>query len=393
MTMTNDKKLITEGKTMHLPSASVFVLLSLVAAIAPALPATAQGRIVEASGQISLKRPTWSNFRPVGVGTELRRGDLLLPSQGARVTVLCDNLRQWTVPAGIPSGLNNGCPDGRRVLLGLRAGRSELNSIAGNVDRRIPYIISPRRSWLLSNTPTLRWNPVAGAKSYTVEVRGPGLEWRTQVNTTSVAYPGTPALQPLDTYLLVVRADTGQSSQRERVSSAVADLFYSDDKATGLGFAVLPPEEAGIVRALVQQIEQRRLFPDARAIALADLFVERELYAEAIAQLEEQVGKGSKTATVYSVLGKLYSYTGVTLLAEERYLKGIELARSTQDLESRAISHEGLAQLYTTLRRLDAATSQLKQAQEAYQTLGDQQRVTAIQSSLTKLTSQRRPGQ
>ena len=67
-------------------------------------------RVIEVKGQVRVKSPSGSNYRPLATGGIVRQGDIVYPAEAARVTVLCEGSRIWKVPPGVPSGVNSGCP-------------------------------------------------------------------------------------------------------------------------------------------------------------------------------------------------------------------------------------------------------------------------------------------
>lgn len=352
------------------------------------LPAFAQNRIVESTGTVFLRRGGSPSFRPVPVGTQLYRGDILKPASGARVTVLCSNLRRWVVPAGIPSNLNSGCPNtSSSTQIGLRGG--PVLNVPGGDNPEIPYIITPRRTWLLSQSPILRWNAVPGAKTYMVKVIGPGVNWETQVAETEVVYPNNPPLKPEETYLVIVTADNGKSSLEESITwTQEAPLLplYQDSTRKGWGFSVRYPDEAlDSLEADIASVKGDSLPEDAKVLALADLYVKWDLNAEAIDLLEERIARGSTTIAIYRLLGDLYSRSGLNLLAEARYLKVAELADANDNPEALASAHAGLARVYTVMGRRQAADQQFKNAQTTYRSIGDREAVEELENSLIRL--------
>lgn len=71
------------------------------------------GKLIELEGSVRIKRPSQSQYTLVEKGTTLYYDDLLLTSSSARAVVLCSNSnKRWIVPAGVLSGVANGCPRG-----------------------------------------------------------------------------------------------------------------------------------------------------------------------------------------------------------------------------------------------------------------------------------------
>jgi hypothetical protein len=380
-----------------MPLPKTVIPLSILTLVTFAIaPAAAQNRIVQADGVVLLKRSNSSSYHRTSVGTQLYPQDILKPANGAKVVVRCNPTRRWLVPAGIPSTVNSGCPGGRAGQgepISLRGGG--LVNIPGGSDPAIPYIITPRRTWLLTSQPVIQWNAIPGANSYKVRVKGEGVDWQTQTIKNEIVYPGEPPLQPGATYLVIVEANTGQSSQQE-VAKPVEEgrtlPFYEDGRVAAWGFSVLPEEDAKEVNASIKRIttfEFWELPEETKTLAVADLYINNDLYAEAIAALEALVKQDSKAPGVYQLLGDVYSHTGLNLLAEARYLQAIELAKAAQDPEAEALARTGLAKVYTTTGNLEAATSQFQQAQAKYESLGDEQKASDIERNLSELAKKR----
>jgi len=324
--------------------------------------------LIVAEGGVQLKRDGWIDFHPTSFGAALYRGDQLHPAAEAKVVVLCDNLTVWMVPSGAPSGLTNGCPQIPEP--GLVRGESVIGNTRGATNPLIPYIISPRATKLLSPTPTLRWNPVPGVKSYSVRISG--LDWQDMVNGTEVIYPGDPPLLPGTTYLLIVESDNGKSSQSEGVP--------------GLGFSLPLEEETRRIRADITTIAGLKLSDDAEAFALAQLYAGRGMYSEAINMLEELADADSQAANVYRALGDHYQQIGLPLLAEQSYLETVKIVESADDPEVLAEAQARLGTVYLTLGNKVEAIHWLKQAKLGYEALGDEKKVEEVQNQLMNLS-------
>lgn len=328
--------------------------------------------LIVADGEVLLKRDGWSDYHPTAFGAELHHGDQLRPGDGASAIVLCDGITTWAVPAGVPSGLTNGCPQPREPVL-LR-GESLIGGTRGGDDPLIPYIISPRATRLLTLTPTLRWNAVEGATSYTVNLQGGDLDWTREVADTEIVYPADePALESNTWYSMIIMADNGESSEAEGV--------------VGLGFSPLPPEEIGRVQSVADKLPPLNLSEDAAALALAQLYTGNGLLSEAIEILEARVAAGNPPAAIYRALGYIYKQVGLLLQAEIHYLSAIDLTEQTNDLEGLAEAQAGLGEVYIAqdIKKEHIkyeAVRWLEQARDGFKALGDADRVDEIEAQL-----------
>jgi len=329
-------------------------------------------RIVETTGRVEVQREGSSRFNAVTVRTELRPGDLIRPASGVRVRVLCNNGRTVPVTAGVTTGVNNICPPPRT--------RNRRRAIVRPRPQTpyIPYIISPRATFLLTDKPTLRWHDVTDADNFTVTVRGRGLNWTEEFNREQVCedgicevvYPGEPPLQPGVSYKLVIDADTNSSS--------------TEDTTGGLGFKLIEPNEAEEVQAIAQRIREQDLSNELKALALADLYAEYDLIAEAIETLEGLEQK-EKTAQVYRLLGELYRRIGLVLEAEIQYLEAVQLA--AENKEELAAAKTGLGEVKHSRGEREEGVALLEEAKAIYQELEDLQRVSELEERLGELNS------
>lgn len=331
----------------------------------------AENRIIEASGQVMLQRDGWSNFRSVGVGTLVNVGDRLKVETGVKAVVRCADNTLWRLLTGNPYPVTYGCSNDPLLL---RIGKQSDNAPGGH-NSAIPYMISPRRTFVQSNQVKLRWNPVAGATSYSVRLvrqRDQAVIWEQEVKGTEVNYPGNPSLELGEEYLAVIESNNGQSSQL-------------DEGANLSGFKLLSTEAIQQVKAEIQALNQQQLSPEAKTLAVADIYIREELLSEAIQTLESLNKKNSKIVAVYQNLGDLYRYVGLNLLAQSRYQQAIALATASQDTEGLAMAQAGLAEVNEMLGKRDQAVQFLKQAQTGFETLGDSERVTELQARLKEL--------
>jgi len=324
--------------------------------------------LVVVEGKVQLKREQWTEFHPTSFGAMLYRGDQIQPASGAKVVVLCNNLASWNVPAGAPSGLNNGCPQDSEPVLVRSSGL--IGNTRGGTDPLLPFIISPRATRLIDPNPNLRWNPVPGVNSYTVSIRG--IEWKETVNTSEFTYPGDPPLKSVTEYLLIVEAENGTSSRNEGTP--------------GLGFSLLSGEEIQQVQADLEKIDSLELAEPAKSFAIAQLYASRELYAEAIQLLEKVAKNDGHASNLHRALGELYQKVGLTGSAELSYQTALELAEHADDLESLSAVQNRLGEIYLSRGLEDEAVRWLEEARAGYERLGDRQQVEQITAELQKLT-------
>ena len=327
--------------------------------------------LIVAQGPVRLKRDGWPNYQPTAFGAALRRGDMLQLGPSTHATVLCADLTVWPVPAGAPSGVINGCPPPQELRL-VRGG-SLIGATRGPVDPLIPYVISPRKTRLLSEQPTLHWNAVAAANTYTIHVHGnDGSDWWTETTLTRMVYPASaPTLRPGVIYSLLVEVDNGRTSREEGTPE--------------LGFSLLEPDEAESVRADAVRLHNLALPAEAESYALAHLYAGHGLVAEAIEKIEALAEDGSRAGAVYRTLGDLCRQIGLNFLAETYYLTAVKLAEAAGDVEGLAATRAGLGEVYAALGKVDQAIDRITQARVGYEDLGDAQHAGELAKRLAEL--------
>jgi hypothetical protein len=334
------------------------------------------GQIIQVLGNVQLKRAYGSVIRPT-TGTLIYPGDELQTANKAQAFVQCTDLTTWSVQAS-ESRLNSCASETQETedencTPGLAGCPDRGDEIARN-NPSIPYIISPRRTALLDDKPTLRWNAVPGATSYTVSVTGnDGEVWQTQVSGTEVTYSGESPLNQGVYYLLTVETDN--------------DRFSVEEDVPGLGFTILDDNKQEQVKAAVNQLlANETLDEEAKALSITYVYMKQGLRTKAIETLEALINKGHQTVAVYHRLGKLYQQVGLSRQAEENYLKAAELA-ATEDSDEQAVVAEDLGEMYAVLGERDNAIELLKRALIRYEALGDSQRVSELKNQLTKLAN------
>lgn len=274
--------------------------------------------------------------------------------------------------SGISAGTDRSIEDltatpGFRVAQ-CRTGRTA--NPRGPEDAFVPYVISPRNTAVLSDRPDLRWNAVPGVSQYKVSLmNGETVLWTKEVQTNRITYPidGEP-LKPGIHYSLVVQASNNRIS-----TEAEAPSFY-----------LLSAPQAAIVR----QAEPLLAAPASPESALlqANFYTGSELYSEAIKTLEAIAAEGNASAMLYRQLGDGYARSGLSIEAEDSYLKAIPLA--ADNLEEQARIQAALGELYEAIEQTQEAVKYFTQAKESYEQLNNQLKAKEMQERLTNLSSQ-----
>ena len=369
--------MLTKTQLILLGLSTGMLTLFLESAKGIALPA----RIESTTGIVKLKRQNWTEFKPVSINTELNKGDQIFPLQGVRVTVLCPDLQQRPVSSGVPSGLKTICP----IWETLKAKNPPPPGSLGGTNALIPYLISPRHTLILTDTPILRWNEVSRTRYYTIKVMdSQGIIWEKQVSQTQISYPGTPVFRPGIPYSVTIQTDGGQSSEQ--------------DKASKIEFIRLHSSEVATIQAEVNKIEQLNINKPTKALILADFYgtytlptstfnnyvlsskslATYHLTSEAITILETTIKQGQNSAIIERSLADLYWQIGLANLATNHYLKAIKLAQIPEQLEEKTLAQFGLGEVYAALGDNNQAKIWYSKAREGYLALGDSARANFV---------------
>ncbi|MEK6300529.1 MAG: tetratricopeptide repeat protein [Acidobacteriota bacterium] len=291
----------------------------------------------------------------------VRRGYMLFLDPTARATVICGDGKKRELAPGA-----QGCPCREPCtpeVCGINYGGSTIGATRGpDTDAGLfPVVISPRKTRLRNLRPTIRWTPIAGANektAYNVTLYGDPMKviWtKDVVSETRLTYPDKePPLAPGQIYKVVVTSD-GMSSQQ--------------DHSPGLGFTTLTADQVRMLADEERKRKQMQLPETQTRFLIANLYAARELYAEALEQLED-LYTTMKEAAVARMLGDIYAVIGLNREAEKRYVEALSLTPA-DDLEGLGLTQKSLAQVYENLGLFDRARASLAEAKRAYRRLGN----------------------
>jgi hypothetical protein len=328
------------------------------------------GRIllIEPKGGLKIRQAKGAPEVDAAEGMLIRRGYMLTLDATARATVICGDGKKLELAPG-PRGSPCTRPCTPEVC-GIRYKGSTMGATRGpDTDKgAFPVVISPRKTLVRNLRPAIRWAPIAAAKektTYNVTLYGEGMKqiWtREVVAATRLVYPhNEPPLAPGQDYKVVVTSE-GLSSQQ--------------DHSPGLGFTTL---SSGQAQALANdEIKRKKLeLPELQTrFLVASLYAARELYSEAIEQLED-IYTTMKEPAVAGLLGDLYVSIGLNREAEKNYLEALRLAHAN-DFESRGMIEKNLSQVYENLGSFDLAIERLLGSIAAYRRLKNFRMVNAL---------------
>ncbi|MGG6267159.1 hypothetical protein ACQ4M3_13405 [Leptolyngbya sp. AN03gr2] len=154
------------------------------------------GRIISGSG---------NNFSR---GQIICAGDRLTPTSTAQM--LCFSSRSLIrLRQGQSTTVNHrACPSQLAISLEpCQFGQSTQCFRAKGPEQNGFQLIEPSGTTVAEPRPPIVWQPVAGAREYTIRVTGPGVNWERTVRETVLNYPsGEPGLQSGNAYQIVVIA-------------------------------------------------------------------------------------------------------------------------------------------------------------------------------------------
>ncbi len=284
--------------------------------------------ILEVKGKVVVNNKNWKKPQTAFVGLSLNSDNTLDIPARASVKIYCSDLSIWIVKPG-KYKVSQGCPSGKTVILLPNSNNRTLRPV-GKTEAalaKLPYVITPRETDIISDRPQIRWNAVPGVVNYTVKIDG--INWKKKTDKTEIIYDGDRPLQPETRYWVTVTTDQGLSSQQD----------------TEVGFNVSDEQTKKIVLDAVEKIQKQPLSLTERGLVLAYLYRSYELYGDAINVLEDLVNQGNKEITVYQLLGDTYLEVGLPQLAKNTYQKGLELVIKTQNIPAQITIKKMLKQV------------------------------------------------
>ena len=238
----------------------------------------------------------------------------------------------------------------------------------------IPYIISPRNTDVLAQTPRLRWHEVPGTTEYRVTLYADGEQiWQTTTSESEIVYPGEIPLEPEIGYSLQVDADGGQSSLDGPLVSG------------NMAFFIVSEETRSQIQQHQEAIEAQTLDAPGQDVALAHLYFDLNLVAEGIERLESAIAHGEESASIYRELGDRF-FLRLNLLPQgKHYYEQAWEKVSPDHVEEKAAIAYGLSEVYQTMDDRDRAIEWLEEAETAYEQLQERSKLEEVRQELARL--------
>ncbi len=326
------------------------------------------------SGQVELKRFGSTIFQKTQAPTKLNHQDSLRFPQPKKTRILCFGHKLSAPLAQEEVAVKDVCDSEPEIKINGNIVPRPRHPKA--TDPTIPYIISPRKTALLTNRPTLKWNEVAGATSYEVKLIGPRVNWKIKTDKTSIVYSGETVLQPDNRYTLIVTTDNKKSSN--------SDLSRSD----GLSFFVLSENKIQEINRAIEDLEKKPLTPEMQGLAIAYFYEAENLKAEAIEVLEELSKQETVEPEVYRTLGELYQEISLNSWAKEQYEKAWELIKNQpNEWEKQAVIQVGLGETHWGQGNTEKALEWLELAKSNYDRLKLEEKYKEIEERMQEITT------
>ncbi|MDY6936090.1 MAG: hypothetical protein SWY16_00360 [Cyanobacteriota bacterium] len=240
----------------------------------------------------------------------------------------------------------------------------------------IPYIISPHRTRLLDPAPIFRWNAVGENVKYQVSLLENGREIWTSgdepISATEIQYTQG-NLKVGKNYSLEVYTTDGYSS------------FETPQLPAEMGVTLLEETEAAAVRQLESQIQTSSIEESAKALAVAQLYLDRMLVAEALFKLESVVDGGMENSAIYRRIGGIYwRYLGIAPDAKNYYDRALDRVEDINLEEKTEILSE-LGTVEASLGNSSRAIELLTEARTGYMSLGNLDKAEELKVQIERL--------
>jgi len=326
--------------------------------------------LVEVAGDLRHKRPGWQEYLPLSFGTALHPDDLLRGVPGARGLIVCADMTLVEVSGGYRGGLP--CRPAEPILT-----RGESLVVEPRRDAplvpSIPYILSPRRSFIRTAHPVLRWHPSSSEIiAYAVRVWGNSLDWQIETTATELVYPdNAPPLEPGTPYNLVVVDENGHSSEEEKT-------------ALDRSFALLSAREITVIEALVAQVRGLGLDDRATRFLNGEIYAIHKLRADAIF-LFEGLPVEVEAPAISRRLADLCLEVGLYRESREAYERAWAGYQALGDGDGEAATLFGLGLAYWGERDDMTARKYLGQALTVYRSIGDVEGEGRVEAVLAEL--------
>lgn len=251
-------------------------------------------------------------------------------------------------------------------------GEPEIATPRADFNQNIPYIISPRKTAILTPAPHFEWNSVPTASQYTVTLRGPsGIVWQVTTENNEIIYSG-PLLEHSIKYALIIDAEVHEEPDKTVIISSTLEGPY------GLFFYILSQEEIERLSLELSAADDSELDLLNASLERVRIYRDYNLLSNAISLLEELKNQNYSSALMFRILGEIYLQTGLNSRSYSAFSYASDLAVETGDFQQVADINAFLAYLALARRDVDEAIRLLNHAKNIYSNLGSDYKVEEV---------------
>ena len=200
--------------------------------------------LIDVRGNVEVKKAQSKRFNKAEYGMTLSGEDKVKLGSNASLMIYCSDQNKRVVEGPGTYLVSEKCLPGKPTIRLCPSCNNDTRRLFGVKEeglKQLPYLISPRNTYVFNNPLTIRWNEVFGATLYKVKFELGG--WERETKKTQIVYDGE--LEPGDWNSIIIEADNGATS--------------SEVDAQNSWFQVLKDEEAKILREQVAAIKGQEL--------------------------------------------------------------------------------------------------------------------------------------
>jgi len=329
--------------------------------------------VIGVVGELRYKLPGWNDYQPVSLGTFLPSDTVIQSAENGELDVLCLDLSVVHISANYHGGIS--CSKSATILIRnsspVVTPRREIIVVAD-----IPYVTSPRHTFIRTPYPKISWAPTGDADTvYTVRLLNQNSNWHFDTTQLEMQYPeDAPQLQPLVPYKIEI-TDSGSLSSTE------------EKTAMDLGFVLLPAEKISELDQQLEQVEQMNLDSFATSLIESVILASYEVRNDAIFALNELIQKNSRTPAIMLQLGNLYMEVGLYQEAIHVYNDAYLAYQDIHDKAGQAAAQFGMGAAYSNQGKVVDAKEHLNLALTLFEELNHHQGSAEAEALLRQINS------
>ncbi|MBI9045076.1 MAG: tetratricopeptide repeat protein [Anaerolineaceae bacterium] len=323
--------------------------------------------LVKADGNVLLRRAGWNGFFPINFGTTLKPGDLLVVEKGGAASIFCGDSNTWNEDSFDLDA------DGEQHGIPCQSGHPprpwpDVTALRGEENPNIPYVIYPKNSALLSNTPALKWHVLEGIDEYTLSIISDDGADRQEISVQGEksSWPQEwPPMESNATYALIVEGGGKRSDE-------------GNDIHSGVGFWLLDENTADLISSQVNMLHGTTDSESVKNFLVAQIYINNQLRAEAVQSLEE-ISNEVEGSSVWVMLGRTLLEIDCFEEAASSFQSALEIANTAGELEIQALAEYGIGLAFQFEKEEELAKSHFEKAREIFEEIGDKEHIKEIE--------------